>query len=124
MEIGDLVDSEIMQLYPVSLQERCVKYYGDHDRWKRTNTGSSTTACTTTTGKPASTTASANDKSAADDGTANDGAANDGTTCRYVGNVCKPAGKCTAGSVPKFTGDMNGVFPKEILILLWMYHWK
>ena len=23
-----------------------------------------------------------------------------------------------------FTGDMNGVFPKEILILLWMYHWK
>ena len=67
-----------------------------------TNTGSSTTACTTTTGKPASTTASANDKSAADDGTANDGAANDGTTCRYVGNVCKPAGKCTAGSVPKF----------------------
>ena len=110
MEIGDLVDSEIMQLYPVSFAREMCKSItetmtgGNEPIQEATPQPAPAPAPQPQASQPAPQPQPPPTKKnpPANEGTADDGAANDGTTCRYVGNVCKPAGKCTAGSVPKF----------------------
>lgn len=109
MEIGDLVDSEIMQLYPVSFaKEMCASITKnmEADTNSTSNEAEKSSECTASCTTASDGTAdgrsagygTAND-GAADDGTADDGTANDGT--EYESNVCT-AGKCTAGTVSGF----------------------
>ena len=94
MEIGDLVDSEIMQLYPVSFaKESGYQFHIERGRKSSECTASCTTASDgTADGRSAG-------YGTANDGAADDGTANDGT--EYESNVCT-AGKCTAGTVSGF----------------------
>ena len=81
-------------------------------------TGSSADTCTAATTSDGST--AANDGTA-DDGAANDGSADDGTINDGSGDVADvwtTAGKCTAGTIPAFTGAVPGNFQPENIDLI------
>ena len=104
MEIGDLVDSEIMQLYPVSFAkemcqalQRIWKRIPIPHRTRQKKAVECTANCTTASDGTA-------DGRSAGYGTANDGATDDGTAddgTEYESNVCT-VGKCTVSTVSGF----------------------
>lgn len=124
MEIGDLVNSTIMQLYPISFCKRDVcKYYTEHGTGcsskcicnttaeGKTGTTADTAACSTADNAESGDDGSGNARSAndgstdagtADDGSTNDEPANDGS-----------AGQCTAGTVPAIYGGFVRCIPER-----------
>ena len=121
LEIGDLVDSEIMQLYPVSFaKEMCANVTSNMEEdsnstagmSEKENTQSTPAAQPTPAPQPQPQMAAANDGTA-DDGAANDGSANDGTINDGSGDVADvwtTAGKCTAGTIPGIYWSSTGEF--------------
>ena len=121
LEIGDLVDSEIMQLYPVSFaKEMCANVTSNMEEDSNSTAGMSEKENTQSTpaAQPTPAATTSDGSTAANDGTADDGAANDGSAddgtindgSGDVADVWTTAGKCTAGTIPGIYWSSTGEF--------------